>query len=334
MNFLEHDFLLRLSPQLSLFKKKGHLYNFRCPICGDSQLNKSKARGYIFEKKGTTFFHCHNCAKTLKFDKFLKAVNPSLHGDYMLELFKEKRKPDIDEELLLKSYKPVSFEKRIPLPSVESLSRDHLAKKYLISRKLPHEYFNKLYYCENFAEFVDKFIPNHEKQLPKDERIIIPFEDEKGNLIGFQGSALNPREKLRYITMKAGEENIKAYGLDRINFGQIINVVEGPFDSMLIHNCLAVTDSNLTRVIPIIGSYNYRFIFDNQPRNPDIVRLTKNAIEAGHDVFIWPSFIEQKDINDVIKDSNYTSADMNLIIEKYTFNGITAKLKFNQWSKL
>jgi hypothetical protein len=52
--YLEQKYLLLVSSQLQLFKKKSNnLFNFRCPYCGDSQKSKSKARGYVFQKENS-----------------------------------------------------------------------------------------------------------------------------------------------------------------------------------------------------------------------------------------------------------------------------------------
>ena len=50
--YIEQKYLLIASSQLQLFKRKGDfLFNFRCPFCGDSQKNRSKARGFVFRKE-------------------------------------------------------------------------------------------------------------------------------------------------------------------------------------------------------------------------------------------------------------------------------------------
>ena len=59
--FIDRNFLLQVSPKLQRFtKKKDDLYNFRCPLCGDSQKNKLKSRGYVYRKKNDYFYMCHN----------------------------------------------------------------------------------------------------------------------------------------------------------------------------------------------------------------------------------------------------------------------------------
>jgi hypothetical protein len=52
MDFVDVKYINLISARFQKFKKiKNNLYNFRCPICGDSQKNKSKARGYLYQVK-------------------------------------------------------------------------------------------------------------------------------------------------------------------------------------------------------------------------------------------------------------------------------------------
>ena len=47
MNLVDSKYIGLVSPRLQKFKKvKNNLFNFRCPICGDSKKNKTKTRGY------------------------------------------------------------------------------------------------------------------------------------------------------------------------------------------------------------------------------------------------------------------------------------------------
>ena len=62
MDLVDSKFIGLVSSRLQKFKKiKTDLYNFRCPICGDSQKNKSKTRGYLYSVKEDVNFMCHNC---------------------------------------------------------------------------------------------------------------------------------------------------------------------------------------------------------------------------------------------------------------------------------
>jgi transcription elongation factor Elf1 len=87
--FIDRAFLLRISPKLQRFtQKKDDLYNFRCPLCGDSQKNKTKSRGYVYRKKNDYFYMCHNCGASTSFYNFLEKVDPTLIKEYALERYK------------------------------------------------------------------------------------------------------------------------------------------------------------------------------------------------------------------------------------------------------
>ena len=87
MSFIDDKFVGMISPRLDKFKKvKPGLYNFRCPLCGDSKKNKSKARGYLYQKKSDLNYKCHNCGITASFAYFLslsslKEINLSKYCD-------------------------------------------------------------------------------------------------------------------------------------------------------------------------------------------------------------------------------------------------------------
>lgn len=54
----------------------------------------------------------------------------------------------------------------------------------------------------------------------------------------FQGRAFG-KEQPKYLTIKLDENRQKVYGLERINFQNPVQIVEGPIDSLFIDNCLA-----------------------------------------------------------------------------------------------
>ena len=86
-------YLLQLSPRLERFKKvRDHLWNFRCPHCGDSQKNKHKARGYVFRKKTDLFYKCHNCGIGQTVGNLIKDIDPALHKRYIMERYKNTAK--------------------------------------------------------------------------------------------------------------------------------------------------------------------------------------------------------------------------------------------------
>ena len=89
MDHIDSKFIGLLSSRLEKFKRvKSNLYNFRCPICGDSKKNKNKTRGYLYSVKANTNFKCHNCGSSMSLNNLLKKLDPTLHKQYTLEKFK------------------------------------------------------------------------------------------------------------------------------------------------------------------------------------------------------------------------------------------------------
>ncbi len=73
MDLIDSKYINLVSARLDKFKRvKPNLYNFRCPLCGDSQKHKNKARGYFYQVKTNTNYKCHNCGASMSFNNFLK----------------------------------------------------------------------------------------------------------------------------------------------------------------------------------------------------------------------------------------------------------------------
>lgn len=333
-----------LSHRLRNFKqKKENLWNFSCPICGDSQKNKSKARGYVFQKKQKFFYTCHNCGIGLTLGNFIKNIDTGLYREYTLEKFKEGNgigKTNLESPAFnIPTPRFGKIEKTKIFDRAEWISKlpsGHFCLTYVKNRKIPSEFYDKLLYTDNFKAFCDSAIPNHNKEkLTEDQRLIIPFYDEYNVLIGVAGRALVTADnQLRYIKIKANDEIKKLiYGLDRIDTTRTIKIVEGELDSIFLNNCVASGDSSLVQTAENISAENKILIFDNEPRNKEIVKLMKDAINCGHKVVIWPNTIAQKDINDMVK-AGISPDEIEQIISNNTFHGLQAMTKFVFWKKV
>ena len=216
---VEIKYLNLLSTRLEKFKqKKPYLWNFRCPICGDSQRNKNKARGFIFQLKGDLLYKCHNCQISVPFPKLLSDLDPVLYKEYRMEKFTSPKKVDMrkfnkrvssfDERMndfQFEVLTPVSVLSE--LTPLSNLNNSHPAKEYILQRKLP---LKALYYTEKFTEWTNSIKPDTFPDTDKDEgRIIIPFRDKEGNVFGYQGRSLS-NTGLRYITILLEEEDRKS----------------------------------------------------------------------------------------------------------------------------
>jgi len=334
--FIDRSFLLRMSPKLGRFsKKKDDLYNFRCPLCGDSQKNKLKARGFVYRKQNDYFFMCHNCGASTTFYNFLKQVDESLLKEYQLERYKNGEtgnnnypKPEFEE---YKTETP-KFKKALELPTIDSLPEAHFAKNYVSQRRIPETFYSQLYFAEDFAAFIQSLGIEKENLHKDDKRLVIPFYDKDKNLIAIQGRALG-ESKLRYITLKLHDDNKKVYGLDRANTESMVYVTEGPIDSMFLENAVATADSNLESITDCVDKSKVVLVFDNEPRNKEIVAKINSAIDNHFNVVIWPEFIDSKDINEMVLDG-FSPDEIQDIISKNTFVNLRAKMEFVNWKKI
>jgi hypothetical protein len=263
---------------------------------------------------------------------FLKAIDHSLYREYQMERFKNESTTNTKQpDFTLAKTKPV-FKTQINLPTIASLHEDHVAKQYLLKRKLPRERLNDIYYADNFKAFVLELLPEYEKTLYDEKRIVFPFYDEKKTLLGFQGRAVG-ESKVKYITVKLNEDDKKVFGLDRVDLTKKIYVVEGPIDSLFLQNSLATMDSSLYNITLLLGNYDYVFIHDNEPRNAAIVKQMNKTISHSKNIFIWPQNIVAKDINDWIL-TGATPSEIQHIIDTHTFSDLRAKLEFERWKKI
>jgi predicted RNA-binding Zn-ribbon protein involved in translation (DUF1610 family) len=323
MDLVDSKYIGLVSSRLQKFKRvKSDLYNFRCPICGDSTRNKNKARGYIYAVKNNTNFKCHNCGASLSFNNFLKEMDPTLHKQYTLEKFKEGHtgRGFVVEAPKLEFKKPV-FKKSLNLPKASS---NPVAKEYLEKRKLNPE---KFYFADKFKEWTNTQKVTFDT-IGRDEcRIIIPMYDRDNNLIGFQGRSLVPNS-VKYITVMLDEEAPKIYGLNEVNEQLPIYVVEGPFDSTFVNNSVALCGSDGD--LGYFKGSDVILVYDNEPRNREIVNRIGKCISRGQSVVIWPSGIIEKDINDMVL------AGLNVmdVLKSNTYSGLEAKIKFNNWKKI
>lgn len=293
-----------------------------------------KTRGYIYRRKNDLFFSCHNCGASHTFGTLLKLTDKSLYSAYQLECYSDGtatkvKKPDFS---FAKTQTVFSKKVKINLPSIEELPDNHVAKTYVKERKIPEKYFSQLFYSQNFHDFVKEMLPSYEKNLYDEPRLVIPFYDEDNNLLGFQGRDLL-KSKIKYITIKLTDDNKKVYGLNHVDKAKRIYIVEGPIDSMFLENSLATMDASLLSIISSVGNHDYVFVFDNEPRNKDIVKHMTKTIELGKNICIWPNHIQQKDINEMIS-SGLTSAAIQSIIDSNTFSNHQAMLEFATWKKI
>jgi transcription elongation factor Elf1 len=322
MNLVDSKYIGLVSSRLQKFKRvKPNLYNFRCPICGDSQKNKSKTRGYLYAVKADMNFRCHNCGASMTFSNFLKKLDTNLHKQYVFERFKDGKtgRGTVVEEPKF-NFEAPQFKPKLDLPKA---SENAIAKRYLEKRKLNPD---KFYYTDKFKAWSNSHKKTFDDLTYDEPRIIIPLFYQN-TLVGFQGRSLGP-SKVKYITVMINDDAPKIYGLDTIRKSSPVFVTEGPIDSTFLRNSIAMCGADGD-----VGKWGVStpvWVYDNEPRSKEITSRISSTIARGESVVIWPNQIKEKDINDMV----LAGHDVQSIVESNIYKGLEATLKFTTWKRI
>jgi hypothetical protein len=255
-----------------------------------------------------------------------------LYKEYMVSHYKESHqmfgsKPKPAEvkkdEVKLSSKKPVFKVKKEDIPDS--------VYTYIAARHLDVSRFE---YTTKFYEYINKLKPGQfaQKMVEKYDhpRLLINFYDEEGTLTIVQGRGLN-NEQPKYITIKIDEDAEKLYGLDRLDKSQTIYVVEGVPDAMSIDNAVATCDTNYARSGDTLPKNKIVVIPDTDIRNPQVMRSVEKCVDSGLAVCLLPQEIG-KDLNEM-RINGMSKAEIMTLIDKYTYSGLSLKMKFSKWRK-
>lgn len=338
--FIQRTYANLVGPRLELFRIQQHApyrANFRCHICGDSQKNKYKKRGFFLEKEGSIVYYCHNQCGTINFENYLETYHGDLYVEYKFELIKEWKEDKQREREQESRYQcdPVQVEVE-NMDDTDDVAEVNVAKKYLADRQIPEKFWNDIHYTDHFYQYVnskltDKFPEEYEKRI--DRRVLFPLRDEEQTIFGVIGRSIEPDSNLRYITIKFDETKPKIFGLDRLDRSQLAYVCEGPIDSFFIDNCIALAGTDGSPDLVFSDSSKYVMVLDNQPRSESVLKKYEKYIRRGCQVFIWPDSVVGKDINDLIKDGMDQQQLMKMI-RLNTYSGFKLQLMFKQWRKI
>ncbi len=336
--FIEENFIERFCSKFGQYKKiKPGLYNIRCFICGDSRKSKHKKRGYIYQRNGKYFYMCHNCGYSTTFANLLKNSDEKLYKDYIFEKYKQANITTnyTTEQIHKKIYRDDTITLDDIATKIINLPHNHIARNYLEKRMIPEIWLYRMYFVDDINKIKLLFTNYKDTKLNNEPRIIIPMYTENNKLYGVMARSLDPKCKLRYITLKC-EERESIFNLNNVNRDKDIYVVEGAFDSTFLPNSVAVASSNLKSIENILPKEKCILIFDSQPRNREIVKTIENAINLNYRVCLLPPYKDGiKDINEwVISNPNNDIKELISLINKNIYQGLKAKIKFTEWRKI
>jgi hypothetical protein len=268
--------------------------------------------------------------------KLIQHMDTELHKEYVVEIFKEDNggapKKKVAKVVKKKiDASPVKPSVLVGCPSIATLGPDHPARIYIEGRKIPEQFYRQIFWCDDFKALVDKVSPNNEFALRSgDGRIILPCLDRSNNVMAIQGRTLDPNATVRYITVKAYEDAPKTYGINRLGATwQRIYIVEGPFDSLFLPNCLAMAGSDIPSGLP---RDKVVIVYDNEPTKTETRTKLAKAIDNGYRVCIWPDTIQEKDINAMVL-AGYPPDTIRSTIDRYSYTGLEAKAKLQDWKR-
>jgi transcription elongation factor Elf1 len=318
-------------------KKNDYLWNYSCPICGDSKKNPRKARGYIYKFKQDLLVKCHKCGYSTNIGNLIKYIDSNLYDEYVVERYKNGATRYNDHKDIA-DVLPPTVELDLDDSVLDELSRidrmrdDHPAVQYVANRNIPKDKWNLLYFSPKFKSYVNSITPKFPEPINDEHpRLVIPYFNSHGKVIAFQGRAFG-KEEPKYYTIKIDENEEKIYGLERIDYSKRIFVVEGPIDSLFLPNAIAVSGSSFDT--PTIRQLltNATIVMDNEPRSKEITKQLAKYIDKGYNVVMYPDTVVEKDINEMIL-SGRTPAQILDLINRNTFTGMEAKLRFTEWRK-
>jgi hypothetical protein len=330
-------YVLMASVRLRNFvQKREYLYQFDCPLCGDNPGKRGRgANIFRSSRADNLMYHCYRCNQSLSLRDLLGKVDVDLAEQYRKEIrtpwFYRYTQPVKIEQPQAPVYQPCPSAILDDLRSIETLPDNHPAKVYIMNRKIPASFHKSLYWAEDFAALAQKFRPDGTyNKLVSEPRIVIPSLDENGNILALQGRSINPECPVKYITAKTADAAPKLFGLHRHQKHERTYVTEGPFDAMFLPNALSIGGSDLA--CPQVPK-DAVMVFDNEPRRPQTVMKMLKAAEDGFAVCVWPEYLQQKDINDMILNGR-SPEHVKQLIDECTCQGRTAIRRINFWKRV
>ena len=78
---------------------------------------------------------------------------------------------------------------------------------------------------------------------------------------------------------------------------------------------------------------NVTIVYDNEKRSHETVKKMRNALLHDFPLFIWPTSIEDKDVNAYVLSSGWTQRRLMEMIDNHTYSGEAGLLILNDWKR-
>lgn len=296
--------------------KEGEFY-FACPICGDSQRNKSIKRGHLkLRHDGMDSFWYYRCfngdcpasAKAWSAENWLKEMFPVIHKSYVRDLLKNHKKSDVDEmkrinealqkqndarQLALENKKREAEKEAVKffVPIMSDKAYCKGAVELCVKRGIPKKIYKKFFVANNSKDEKNKYRG----------RMIIPFYDNNNKIYYYQARAMDKGNSAKYINRTTNKDN-GIYNIHNVDRTKPVCILEGPIDSMFIENSIATLGVGINDLIlKKLEGMECFFLMDNDEAGRI---LSEKLLLDGNYVFLWTDFIKDYDLPTSIKDIN------------------------------
>ncbi len=292
-HILERHVRALLSANFSDVFETTAFYNFKCTVCGDSEKDIYKKRGYVLKEKDPWVYYCHNCQTSISVVSWMKKYYNVNYKNLMMDIMRDRKNNAYYDN------KEYDFkQKRASDERDESKDTEHFEKmvrfkdcvEYCKSRGIPRRVYRRWFYCT--------------KGIYRG-RIIIPFRNnETGKIYYYQGRSFNNKLGVKYLSRFG--DHMAIYNYYNVDPDLPVPLLEGPIDSEFVENSIAATGLKLNGE-ELDKFKKLRFMLDHD--NSGHVQAHKMLLKRKY-VFCWEKFLKDypcdvkakdiKDVNDFI----------------------------------
>ncbi len=295
-----HEILIKRFPtqftKQEIVPKVGRL-NFACPYCGDSATDHWKKRGNLYTESFD--YHCFNCGEHATYESLAKSFSKEIEP-HEINFLRQAVEKSLQNRTVVGNLDPSLFMQANTVMEW-AIDRVELMIKLGCTEARGSSIEN---YLRKRLQFdMDNFGWNEKAQ----KLFIFNLTPDKKKVLGFQ--IRNFKAQPKYLTFKLSriyneivnqsipdntsfeyaDQISTTFGILNLDVNKNITVFEGPLDSFLFSNSVAVC--SVKNDFPF--DINVRWMFDNDTagRQAAIERLKK-----GETVFLWKKFLSDSQI--------------------------------------
>jgi hypothetical protein len=291
--------------EFSKCKKTYKGYNFRCPICGDSNEMYKTGRGHLFLNKTPYVYKCFNggcpAENGMSATIFLREYYPAEYSEYIKMVIKATKESEEEKDKRKEQIRKSRYNVERKLPVISTINKLDISnisdfikknKNELVHMKPLIDYPEAIEFCEK--RHIDRDIyrkwlyvnNNKDKKCFTKNRIIIPFINHNKQIYFYQARSIIGEEPKYKNSISDLRPIFNYYKAD---FSKPVMILEGPIDSLFVENSVATLGVKYNEeLILSIPKKNRYFIFDNDSAG---VNAAKKHLENGENVFMWKKFI-------------------------------------------